>query len=70
MSKRNGRDNDSHTRLPLGICLGILFGVAVGMLTHNIVLWLPLGVLFGVCLGVIYDSRNKPHDDSGDDRDS
>ncbi|MBW3088143.1 hypothetical protein KIH77_05290 [Bifidobacterium sp. 82T24] len=70
MTKRNERDDGPHTRLPFGICLGILFGVAVGMSTDNIAVWLPVGVTLGVCLGVVYDSRNKPHDDDGDSHDA
>ncbi|PJM72865.1 hypothetical protein CS006_06290 [Bifidobacterium primatium] len=67
MTNRNGRNNIPHTRLPFGVCLGMLFGIAVGMLTHNIVLWLSAGTTLGVFLGIVYDSRNKPHNDGDED---
>lgn len=41
-----------------GMCFGLIYGVTVGIATHNIGLWLPIGLCLGVCIGAAMEKRN------------
>lgn len=41
-----------------GMCLGVVYGVAVGIATHKIGFWLPIGLCFGLCIGAAMERRN------------
>ena len=40
------------TNLALGICIGMMLGVAIGCFTQNIGLAMLVGVVVGICLGL------------------
>ena len=48
MSKK---DNNNMISLPIGMCIGLSFGTAIGAATHNLGLWMPIGLSIGLCLG-------------------
>ena len=41
-----------------GICLGLIYGMSIGIATHNIGFWLPIGICFGLLLGAAMEKRN------------
>ena len=41
-----------------GICLGLIYGMSIGIATHNIGFWLPIGLCFGLLLGAAMEKRN------------
>ena len=53
--------NDENYWLPIGMCLGISIGSAIGAATNNIGLWLPVGLCIGIGLGAAF-SDNKDKD--------
>ena len=48
--------------LPIGMCIGISIGTAIGASTNNIGLWLPIGLSIGLCLGVALSNMNNDKD--------
>ena len=48
---------DSSYWLPIGMCIGISVGTAVGATSNNMGLWLPIGLCLGVALGSAF-SKN------------
>ena len=46
--------------LPIGMCIGISIGTAIGASTNNIGLWLPIGLSIGLCFGAaISNGKDK-----------
>ena len=41
------------------ICMGLIFGLCMGVSLHNIGLWLPIGICLGVCLGACMEKQKK-----------
>jgi GNAT superfamily N-acetyltransferase len=48
---------DSDLSQSSGMILGLIYGVCIGVATHNIGLWLPIGLCFGVCIGAAMEER-------------
>jgi SAM-dependent methyltransferase len=44
------KDGDSYG-IPLGMCLGLAAGTAIGAVTRNMGLWIPVGISLGLCFG-------------------
>lgn len=44
-------------RLTVGLVGGIAIGLVLGLLIHNVGLFLPLGGIIGMCIGVIYKTK-------------
>ena len=63
MNHENNKGSGT-SALPLGMCLGLSVGTAIGAATKNIGLWMPLGISFGMCLSLLLG-----HKKSGDDTD-
>ena len=42
----------------IGMCLGLIYGMSIGIATHNIGFWLPIGLCFGLLLGAAMGKRN------------
>lgn len=42
----------------IGMCLGLIYGMSIGIATHNIGFWLPIGICFGLLLGAAMEKRN------------
>lgn len=58
-SKEDETDNNW---LPIGMCLGISIGLAIGTASNNLGLWLPIGLCLGVSLGVAFSSKKDKND--------
>ena len=41
----------------IGMCLGLIYGMSIGIATHNIGFWLPIGICFGLLLGAAMEKR-------------
>ena len=50
--------NGNHSWMPIGMCLGISIGTAIGAATHNMGLWMPMGVSLGLCWGLLFSHRD------------
>ena len=48
--------------LPIGMCLGISIGTAVGAATKNMGLWIPIGLCLGMSLGIVISSTKDKND--------
>ena len=48
--------------LPIGMCLGISIGTAIGAATNNIGLWISIGLCLGVSLGVAFSNTEDKND--------
>jgi hypothetical protein len=55
INEKNKKEDESYW-LPIGMCLGISIGTAIGAATNNIGLWLPMGLGIGLCFGVAFSS--------------
>ena len=42
----------------IGMCLGLIYGMSIGIATHNIGFWLPIGLCFGLLLVAAMEKRN------------
>ena len=62
MDKKDKKGNNSW--MPIGMCLGISIGTAIGAATHNMGLWMPMGVSLGLCWGLLFSRR----DDGGEEK--
>ena len=60
-NKKEEKQTDNNW-LPIGMCLGISIGSAIGVATNNLGLWLPIGLCIGMSLGVAL-SNNKDDSD-------
>lgn len=47
------------TWLPIGMCLGLGVGTAIGSALNNIGVWMPIGICFGIIFGVIMSTLIK-----------
>ena len=47
----NNKKNGNSFRYPIGMCMGLAIGTAIGAATHNIALWMPIGLCLGLALG-------------------
>ena len=47
------------TYLPIGMCLGISIGTAIGVVTDNLALGMCFGVSSGMCVGSLIDAKNR-----------
>ena len=57
--KDNKNSENKMQYLPIGMCLGISIGTAIGAATDNIGVGMCLGVGFGVLLGSLLDAQNR-----------
>ena len=69
----NKKSEASTAWLPIGMCLGISIGTAIGAATNNMGMWMCYGVAIGVGIGAMIDNANrkksadKPTDDAQKD---
>ena len=70
MKDNKKSDNQTHY-MPIGMCMGISIGTAIGVATDNLSIYMPIGLSIGMCIGVIFDAQNrkKSKDDSEDSKD-
>ncbi len=45
--------------LPIGMCLGVSIGMAIGAAADNIPLGMSIGVSIGVGIGALIDHKNR-----------
>ena len=66
---KDNKDSKNQTHyMPLGMCLGISVGTAIGGATKNLSIYMPIGLSIGMCIGALIDAqkRNKAKDASND----
>ena len=52
--------SENHTPyMPLGMCLGMSVGTALGAATDNLALYMCIGLSVGMCIGVLMDAKNR-----------
>lgn len=56
MKKEN---NDQTYYLPIGMCLGMSIGVAIGSAMDNLAIGMCMGLSIGVCIGALLDSKKR-----------
>lgn len=58
MSKNNASEN--HTQfMPIGMCLGISIGLAIGSAMDNLSAGMCAGLGIGMCVGSLIDAANR-----------
>ena len=57
MKKHDSDDNTQY--LPIGMCIGLSIGVALGAAMDNIPIGMCLGLGIGLCFGSALDNANK-----------
>ena len=65
-TKMNNKNQKNSFSLPIGMCLGLSIGTAVGAATQNIGTWLPIGLCLGVALGTAFSSSDDSEDFKSD----
>ena len=58
MKNRQEAENQTHY-LPIGMCLGMSIGVAIGSAMDNLAIGMCVGMSFGVCIGALLDSKKR-----------
>lgn len=55
--------------IPIGMCLGIAIGTAIGVATDSLAIYMPIGLSIGMCFGSLIDAqkRKKAKDSSADE---
>ncbi len=53
--------------LPLGMCIGLSIGTAIGAAMDNIAVGMCMGMGIGVCFGSVLDNANKAKKDKSDE---
>ena len=51
-------ENQTHY-MPIGMCLGMSVGTALGAATDNLALYMCIGLSVGMCIGVLMDAKNR-----------
>lgn len=58
MKDNKKSDNQTHY-MPIGMCLGISVGTAIGVATDNLSIYMPIGLSIGMCIGALIDAQNR-----------
>lgn len=58
MSDKN-KSQSGGSFLPIGMCLGISIGTAIGYATDNISTYMPIGLSLGMAIGALIDAKNR-----------
>mgnify|MGYP003415950798 CR=1 FL=1 len=56
MTKKNNEDNTKY--MPIGMCMGISIGTAIGAAMDNIPICMAVGLSVGMCIGSLIDAKN------------
>ena len=59
----NNQEPNNIQYMPIGMCIGIGVGMAIGAALDNIPIGMCIGLSVGMCIGVIIDSKNKKKTD-------
>lgn len=57
MTKKNNEDNTKY--MPIGMCMGISIGTAIGAAMDNIPICMAVGLSLGMCIGSFIDAKNQ-----------
>lgn len=57
--KENLKSENQTCYMPIGMCLGISIGTAIGVATDNLSIYLPIGLSIGMCIGTLIDAQNR-----------
>ena len=57
MTKKNNEDNTKY--MPIGMCMGISIGTALGAAMDNIPVCMAVGLSVGMCIGSLIDAKNR-----------
>ena len=57
MTKKNNEDNTKY--MPIGMCMGISIGTAIGAAMDNIPVYMAVGLSLGMCIGSFIDAKNQ-----------
>ena len=60
MTKKNNEDNTKY--MPIGMCMGISIGTAIGAAMDNIPVYMAVGLSVGMCIGSLIDAKNRKTD--------
>ena len=54
------KENKNKTQyMPIGMCLGISIGTAIGAAVDNIPVCMAVGLSLGMCIGSFIDAKNQ-----------
>jgi len=63
-------DSDDNTQyLPIGMCIGLSIGVALGAAMDNIPIGMCMGLGIGMCFGSAIDNANRAKTQKPEDQD-
>ena len=62
-NKNNNQEPNNIQYMPIGMCIGIGVGMAIGAALDNIATGMCIGLSIGMCVGVLIDSINKKKTD-------
>ena len=60
MTKKNNEDNTKY--MPIGMCMGISIGTAIGAAMDNIPVCMAVGLSVGMCIGSLIDAKKRKTD--------
>ena len=56
MDKKDDKNNTQY--MPIGMCMGISIGTAIGAAMDNIPVYMAVGLSVGMCIGSLIDAKN------------
>lgn len=68
-NKNNNPEPNNIQYMPIGMCIGIGVGMAIGAALDNIATGMCTGLSVGMCVGVLIDSMNKRKTDDNPNSD-
>ena len=57
MDKKDDKNNTQY--MPIGMCMGISIGTAIGAAMDNIPICMAVGLSLGMCIGSFIDAKNQ-----------
>ena len=60
MDKKDDKNNTQY--MPIGMCMGISIGTAIGAAVDNIPVCMAVGLSVGMCIGSLIDAKNRKTD--------
>ena len=57
MDKKDDKNNTQY--MPIGMCMGISIGTAIGAAMDNIPVYMAVGLSVGMCIGSLIDAQNR-----------
>lgn len=57
---KNKQTSEDQTHyMPIGMCLGISVGTAIGVATGNLATYMPIGLCIGLAIGALIDAKKR-----------